>query len=83
MRLRSWRPHPVYPGDKFTVRRGTVTELVHEPDYLSGAGRTDKAVCYYALARYKTGAVQFEVMTSAQIENVMRATWQGGLWAMA
>ncbi len=72
--------HPVYPGDKFTVRRGTVTELVHEPDYMSGAGRTDKAVCYYALARYKTGAVQFEVMTAAQIETVMRATQSKGAY---
>ena len=72
--------HPVYPGDKFAVRRGTVTELVHEPDYLSGESRTEKAICYYALARYKTGAVQFEVMTSAQIENVMRATQSKGAY---
>lgn len=72
--------HPVYPGDKFTVRRGTITELVHEPNYMSGESRTDKAICYYALARYKTGAVQFEVMTSAQIENVMRATQSKGAY---
>ena len=66
--------HPVYPGDKFVVRRGTVTEFVHEPDYLGGGERTEGATCYYALARYKSGAVQFEVMTRAQIETIMRAT---------
>jgi recombination protein RecT len=70
--------HPVYPGDKFVVRRGTVSELVHEPDYLSGNDRGDKAVCYYALARYKSGAVQFEVMTRAQIETIMRSTQSKG-----
>ena len=70
--------HPVYPGDKFVVRRGTVTELVHEPDYLGGEERTDKALCYYALARYKGGAVQFEVMTRAQIETIMRSTQSKG-----
>lgn len=70
--------HPVYPGDKFVVRRGTVSELVHEPDYMSGEDRGDKAVCYYALARYKSGAVQFEVMTRAQIEQIMRSTQSKG-----
>lgn len=70
--------HPVYPGDKFVVRRGTVSELVHEPDYLSGEDRGDKAVCYYALARYKSGAVQFEVMTRSQIERIMHATQSKG-----
>ena len=70
--------HPVYPGDKFVVRRGTVTELVHEPDYLGGGERTEGATCYYALARYKSGAVQFEVMTRAQIETIMRATQSKG-----
>ena len=70
--------HPVYPGDKFVVRRGTVSELVHEPDYLSGNDRGDKAVCYYALARYKSGAVQYEVMTRAQIETIMRSTQSKG-----
>jgi recombination protein RecT len=70
--------HPVYPGDKFVVRRGTVSELVHEPDYLSGEDRGDKAVCYYALARYKSGAVQFEVMTCSQIERIMHATQSKG-----
>ena len=70
--------HPVYPGDKFVVRRGTVTELVHEPDYLGGGERTEGATCYYALARYKSGAVQFEVMTRAQIEAIMRSTQSKG-----
>ena len=70
--------HPVYPGDKFVVRRGTVTEFVHEPDYLGGGERTEGATCYYALARYKSGAVQFEVMTRAQIETIMRATQSKG-----
>ena len=70
--------HPVYPGDKFIVRRGTVTELIHEPDYQSGEDRTSGASCYYAMARYKSGAVQFEVMTRAQIETIMRSTQSKG-----
>ena len=70
--------HPVYPGDKFVVRRGTVTELIHEPDYQSGEDRTSGATCYYAMARYKSGAVQFEVMTRAQIETIMRSTQSKG-----
>ena len=70
--------HPVYPGDKFIVRRGTVTELIHEPDYQSGEDRTSGATCYYAMARYKSGAVQFEVMTRAQIETIMRSTQSKG-----
>lgn len=69
--------HPVYQGDKFTVRRGSVTELVHEPDYMTRE-HSDKALCYYALARYKSGSVQFEVMTRAQIETIMRATQSKG-----
>lgn len=70
--------HPVYSGDKFIVRRGTVTELIHEPDYQSGEDRTSGASCYYAMARYKSGAVQFEVMTRAQIETIMRSTQSKG-----
>ena len=70
--------HPVYPGDKFVVRRGTVTDLIHEPDYQSGGDRTSGATCYYAMARYKSGAVQFEVMTRAQIETIMRSTQSKG-----
>lgn len=69
--------HPVYQGDKFTVRRGSVTELVHEPDYMTRE-HSDKALCYYALARYKSGSVQFEVMTRAQIEGIMRSTQSKG-----
>ena len=70
--------HPVYPGDKFVVRRGTVTDLIHEPDYQSGGDRTSGATCYYAMARYKSGAVQFEVMTRGQIEAIMRSTQSKG-----
>ena len=70
--------HPVYPGDKFVVRRGTVTDLIHEPDYQSGGDRTSGATCYYAMARYKSGAVQFEVMTRGQIEAIMRSTQSEG-----
>ena len=70
--------HPVYASDKFVVRRGTVTELVHEPDYLGGEDRTEKALCYYALARYKSGSVQFEVMTRAQVETIMASTQSKG-----
>jgi len=70
--------HPVYPGDKFVVRRGTVSELVHEPDYMSGEDRGDKAVCYYAIARHKSGAVQFEVMTRPQVERIMHSTQSKG-----
>lgn len=69
--------HPVCKGDKFTVKRGSFNEIVHEPDYLSGE-RGDDAVCYYAIARYKSGQVQFEVMTRRQIEDIMARTQSKG-----
>lgn len=69
--------HPVCKGDKFTVKRGSFNEIVHEPDYMSGE-RGDDALCYYAIARYKSGQVQFEVMTRRQIEEIMARTQSKG-----
>ena len=58
----------VYPGDRFEVVLGTDRRLLHVPD-VWGAGRTyDAMLGAYATATLTSGAVDFEVMSKAEIE---------------
>lgn len=51
----------VYEGDEFDVRQGLHPDLVHVPKF--GKRTPDKILYAYAVARYKDGSAQFEVLT--------------------
>lgn len=51
----------VYEGDDFEVRQGLNPDLVHTPRF--GKRTPDKILYAYAVARYKDGSAQFEVLT--------------------
>ena len=71
--------HVVFKGDKFTYRLGLNPMLEHEPDS-SGAGDRgrDDVVAVYAIARFKGGASQFEVMFQPDVLRIMENTQSRG-----
>lgn len=58
----------VYEKDRWEVEKGLTPKLVHVPLY-DGKDR-GKPVLVYAIARFKDGGYQFEVMTIQQVEFV-------------
>lgn len=58
--------HIVYKGDKFLVDYGTNPKMTHKAKL--DADRTAENITHaYAVAHYKSGKVQFQVMTRAEI----------------
>ena len=57
----------VYEGDAFAVTLGTANELLHTPGPEHGKD-LDKITHLYAIARFRTGDFQFEVMSKDEIE---------------
>jgi len=56
----------VYEGEQFSVSLGTSPRLEHAPDF--SVDRTaDKITHVYAVAHYKSGRCQFQVLTRAEI----------------
>jgi recombination protein RecT len=72
--ISSLEAHVVYERDAFELVYGLASDIVHKP-YLDGDPGQLRAV--YAVARFKDGSVQFEVMTRAQVETI-KARSQGG-----
>jgi len=72
--ISSLEAHVVYEKDAFELVYGLASDIVHKP-YLDGDPGQLRAV--YAVARFKDGSVQFEVMTRAQVETI-KARSQGG-----
>ncbi|MCL4735359.1 MAG: recombinase RecT [Candidatus Omnitrophica bacterium] len=57
----------VYAGDKFQVVYGLNEGLLHEPCLDDNRG---PAMCVYAVAHWRSGERQFEVLTRSQVESI-------------
>lgn len=57
----------VHEKDTFEVVEGTKREIIHKPDYTQSRG---DYVCFYAVFILKSGEVDFEVMTVAEIDAI-------------
>lgn len=57
----------VHAADRFEVAYGLTENLLHEPCLDDNRG---PAVCVYAVAHWRTGYKQFEIMTRSQIESI-------------
>jgi recombination protein RecT len=61
----------VYPSDKFSVKKGTAMELVHEPDYEIDRGNTEEITHAYAVAwMHDAPRPLFHVMNRMEIERI-------------
>lgn len=71
-RIRSINAEVVYEGDEFEFLRGTEEFLRHRADL----DRPDDAAprCAYAVAHYKDGGVDFELVSLAKIEQAKRSS---------
>lgn len=76
--IESLEAHVVREGDRFECSFGLEPQLRHEPDWDSEG----ELRFVYAIARLKGGAVQYEVMSRAQIEKVRKGSPSGnrGPW---
>lgn len=71
--------HVVFQGDRFAYRLGLNPLLEHEPDRTGSTGRDrDDVVAAYAIARFKGGGYQIEVMFQQDIIKIMEGTQGGG-----
>jgi recombination protein RecT len=85
--ISSIRAHVVYEGDVFEYELGDEERILHRPN-LSGQG--GKPLAAYAIARFKDGDIQREVMSVAQIQKIAakstgvgKACWQAEWGEMA
>jgi recombination protein RecT len=65
--ISSVRAHVVYEGDEFEYELGDDERIVHRPSLTAQGG---KIVAAYAIAKFKDGDIQREVMSSAQIKRI-------------
>lgn len=65
--ISSLSAHCVYRGDEFDFEYGLNERLSHKP---KGETDPDKIVFVYAVAKFKDGGHQFEVMTRSQVDAV-------------
>lgn len=75
----SIQAHVIYEKDTFEWEQGFDERIVHKPFFPGDRG---KAVGAYAIAKFKDGTYQFEVMDVAEIERIRAAskTGQFGPW---
>jgi recombination protein RecT len=78
--ISSIRAHVVYEGDQFEYELGDEERIIHKPSLSQQGG---KALAVYAIARFKDGDIQREVMSFAQVEKIRaKATGIGkACWA--
>jgi recombination protein RecT len=78
--LKSLEAHVVRDNDVFELEFGLDTKLIHKP---AMAGELGKVVAAYAVARFKDGGHQVDVMTLAEIEAIRTRSKSGesGPWA--
>jgi recombination protein RecT len=65
--ISSIRAHVVYEGDEFEYELGDDERIVHKPNLTAQGG---KIVAAYAIAKFKDGDIQREVMSRAQIQRI-------------
>lgn len=75
--IESIAAHAVHANDEFDFCYGLQEELTHRPSM--GADR-GPIVAFYAVAKLKGGAHAFEVMSRADVDQVMKATQSRGQW---
>lgn len=75
----SIQAHVIYEKDTFEWEQGFDERIIHKPFFPGDRG---KAVGAYAIAKFKDGTYQFEVMDVAEIERIRAAskTGQFGPW---
>jgi recombination protein RecT len=66
--LTSIEAHVVYEHDIFELEYGLSARLVHRPNL--GANDRGRVTCAYAIARFKDGGHQIEVMTIAELNAI-------------
>jgi recombination protein RecT len=78
--ITSIEAHVVHSNDKFRCQFGLEPKLEHEPDW--NAETPGPMVAVYAIARFRDGGYQFEVMTRAQVDAVRQMSKAGdfGPW---
>jgi len=60
---------PVFEGEQFDVSYGTKPEIIHRPKF--DAARTpDKLVAVYTVWNLEDGAIQFDVMSKAEVDAI-------------
>jgi recombination protein RecT len=62
--------HVVYDGEEFKVALGTNPKLEHNPNFEIQRS-ADKITHVYAVAHYKSGRNQFQVLTRAEVTSIM------------
>lgn len=67
--------HVVREKDEFDYTLGVDKTLTHKPSHAENAGEIIGA---YAVAKLKDGGIEFEFMSRAQIDRIMRATQSKG-----
>lgn len=61
----------VYEGESFQVTMGLSQDIVHHRDFSGTISMTpENVIAVYAVAKLKGGMVQFDVMTTAQVEAI-------------
>lgn len=78
------RSRVVRDGDHFEVELGSDERLVHRPNLSLGEDEELRPmVAVYAVAVFKSGATQFEVMSKAQIDSLRKRSKasEGGPWS--
>jgi len=77
--ISSVRAHVVYEGDEFEFELGDNERIHHKPNL----AKQTKAVAVYAIAKFRDGDIQREVMSFAQVEKIRaKATGIGkACWA--
>jgi recombination protein RecT len=77
--LSSLEAHCVHANDAFEIEYGLENKLVHKPCM---AGVPGDVVAVYAIARFKDGAIQVDVMTRAEVDVIRDRSKSGndGPW---
>lgn len=75
--IESIAAHAVYEQDDFEFCYGLDERLAHRP-YMRGD--RGEIIAFYAVAKLKGGAHAFEVMSKAEVDQVMKASQSRGQW---
>jgi recombination protein RecT len=72
----------VYEGDKFEVQRGTDPKIIHIEEVNSDRYGDDDFITHvYSVIRYISGAIDFEIMTKAQLFEVKNSLrYESDIW---
>ena len=68
----SFNARAVYQGDDFDFGYGTEQFLRHKPD-VDAEHSVDKLFCWYAVARFRNGTEQFEVLGKSEVDKLRKA----------